>query len=111
MRRIALIGILAVSLFSFTGCGALIAMGGGGTLYQDTKIPSGAVAYYGATTNSMSKIGKASATSILGILLTGDAGLEAAMRAGNITKLHHVDVQLTNILGIIATYTTIAYGE
>lgn len=111
MRRIALLAILAVSVFSFTGCGALIAFGGGGTLYQDTKAPSGALAYYGATTNGMSKVGKASCTSILGILFTGDAGLDAAMRAGGLTKLHHVDTQVTNILGIIATYTVIAYGE
>jgi repressor of nif and glnA expression len=111
MRRIALLAILAVSVFSFTGCGAMIAMGGGGLFYQDTKAPSAAVAYYGSTTNSMGKIGKASVTSILGIIVTGDASLDAAMRAGSMTKLHHVDTQATNILGIIATYTTIAYGE
>ena len=111
MKRILLATVLAAFALGMTGCGALIGVGGGGLFYQDTKMPSTDVAYFGATTTSANKVGKSSATSILGILITGDAGLDAAMRAGGMTKLHHIDTQLTNILGIIATYTTIAYGE
>jgi hypothetical protein len=112
MKRILLsVTLAAFCLSMLTGCGAMIAMGGGGLFYQDTKMPSGSVAYYGPTTTSTGKVGKASMTSILGILITGDASLDAAMRASGMTKLHHVDTQLTNILGIIATYTTIAYGD
>lgn len=99
-------------LTTLTGCGAVIAVGPAGAfLYADAKVPSPALAYHGATTTSSAKTGMASYTNILGILATGDASLEAAMRAGGITKLHHVDQQYTNILGIIATYKIIAYGE
>jgi hypothetical protein len=59
----------------------------------------------------MSKKGEASFTSILGILATGDASLKEAMERGGITKIHHIDQQVTNILGIIATYKVIVYGE
>jgi hypothetical protein len=111
MRRILLTTVLAAFMLSMTGCGAMIAMGGGGLFYQDTKMPSASIAYYGKTTDGMTKVGKGSCTAILGILITGDASLDASMRAAGITKLHHVDTQVTNILGIIATYTTIAYGE
>jgi len=33
------------------------------------------------------------------------------MAAGGITKVHHVDCKVQNILGIYAKYTTIVYGE
>ncbi len=41
----------------------------------------------------------------------GDASLKAAMDNGGITKIHHVDREVRNILGIIGEYTTIVYGE
>ncbi len=41
----------------------------------------------------------------------GDASLKAAMDNGGITKIHHVDREVRNILGIVAEYTTIVYGE
>jgi len=111
MKKLILLSALALFCISATGCGAMIAMGGGGLLYQDTKTPSPAVAYHGATSNSMGKMGTASCSSILGLLVTGDASLEAAMKSGGITKVHHIDQQVTNILGIIATYKVIVYGE
>lgn len=112
MKRLLLITALAVFSFaSLTGCGAMIAMGGGGLFYQDTKAPAPAVAYHGATANTTSKVGEASFQSILGIIVTGDASIQRAMQVGGITKVHHIDTQVTNILGIIATYKTIVYGE
>lgn len=110
MKRIIFTVLLAaVCVATFTGCGAILY--GGGALYADAKQPANALAYYGPTATGYSKVGKATNTSILGILLTGDASLDAAMRAAAITKVHHVDEQYTNILGIIQTVTTIVYGE
>lgn len=110
MKRIILTVLLAaLCITTLTGCGAL--MFGGGMLYADAKQPMGACAYYGGTASGYSKVGKASNTAILGILLTGDASLDAAMRSASITKIHHVDQQYTNILGLIQTSTTIVYGE
>jgi TRL-like protein family len=56
------------------------------------------------------KVGRAQAWGIL-VYSTGDASITAAMANGGITKIHHVDHETENILGIWARYTTIVYGE
>ena len=56
------------------------------------------------------KMGEASSEGIIGIV-RGDASISAAMEAGNISKIHHVDYHFQNILGIVSTYTTKVYGE
>lgn len=57
-----------------------------------------------------SKVGRSEAWGIL-VFATGDASISAAMRDGNITRIHHVDHETSNFLGIYAKYTTIVYGE
>jgi hypothetical protein len=54
--------------------------------------------------------GHGEGAAIIGIA-TGDASIEAAMKNGGIKKVHHVDTQVKNILGIYAEYITIVYGE
>ncbi len=76
-----------------------------GSLYTDLKGP---VAVGDAAGSS--KTGTAKATAIIGIA-TGDASIATAMANGGITKIHHVDTHVTNILGIYATYETVVYGE
>lgn len=56
------------------------------------------------------KMGVAKASGII-CFCEGDASLKAAMDNGGIKKVHHVDYKVKNILGIIADYTTIVYGE
>lgn len=63
----------------------------------------------GSAANS-SKIGRAEAWGII-VFATGDASISTAMRNGGITRVHHVDHETLNILGIYAKYTTIVYGE
>ena len=112
MKRLVVTTVLAaLCVTMMTGCGAFIAFGGGGILYQDTRTPMGQVSYWGPSTSSTMKKGEATFTSILGILATGDASLKQAMENGGITKIHHIDQEVTNILGIIATYKIIVYGE
>jgi len=50
-------------------------------------------------------------SSILGIITTGDASIKAAMEAGGITKIHHIDQSCMNIFQLYATYTIKVYGE
>jgi hypothetical protein len=112
MKRLVVTTVLAaLCVTMMTGCGATIAMFGGGALYQDVKTPMNDVSYWGPSTGSVMKRGEASFSSILGIVATGDASLKAAMDQGGITKIHHIDQQVTNILGIIATYKVVVYGE
>ncbi len=104
MKRIVgplLLAVVAVGLLA--GCAGVTPMNG--SLYTDLRGP---VAVGDAS--GMSKIGEAKATAIIGIA-TGDASIEAAMKNGGITKIHHVDSQVKNILGIYAEYTTVVYGE
>ena len=49
--------------------------------------------------------------SFLVLIATGDASIRAAAKSAGITKIHHVDHHSTNMLGFVATYTVIVYGE
>ncbi|MGD0016058.1 MAG: TRL-like family protein [Verrucomicrobiia bacterium] len=95
--------VCVVAVVLFTGCAMVTPMNG--SLYTDMKGP---VAMGDAS--HMPKTGTATATAIIGIA-TGDASIETAMKNGGITKVHHVDTQVKNILGVYAEYTTVVYGE
>lgn len=88
------------------GCAAYAVSPVLGGLYTDVKAP------ITATSNtSYSKMGSASASSILGLIAVGDASINTAAKNGGITRIHHVDYKSTSILGIYATYTVFVYGE
>jgi hypothetical protein len=80
-----------------------------GAIYTSMQYPS----WYHGVDNAGpgSKRGTAKASSILGLVATGDASIEAAARNGRITKIHTADTQATSVLGLYATYTTIVTGE
>lgn len=56
------------------------------------------------------KMGVATAEGIV-LFTQGDASLKAAMDNGKITKVHHVDYKVKNILGIVGSSSTIVWGE
>jgi len=62
------------------------------------------------TAPGQSKVGRATAVGIV-LFAHGDASISAAMANGGITRIHHVDHETLNILGLYAKYTTIVYGE
>ncbi len=77
-----------------------------GMVYNETT--------YGDTVTSHdagTKEGKACASSVLGIVATGDASIQAAKNNGGITKVTHVDHSAKNILGITSEWCTIIRGE
>ncbi len=57
-----------------------------------------------------SKVGRAQAQGII-LVGSGDASIAAAARNGGITKIHHVDSETFNVLGIYSRYETIVYGQ
>lgn len=77
-----------------------------GVLYTDVDYPVTATA-----AEQGSKTGEASATSILGIIATGNASVAEAAKNGGITKVKTVDVKATNIIGLYAKYTVVVTGE
>ncbi|MBN2483150.1 MAG: TRL-like family protein [Candidatus Omnitrophica bacterium] len=87
-----------------SGCAAVLPQG---AFYTEARLPvaaaSGDVTY--------TKIGTSQASSILGLVATGDASIEAAIANGGIKKIKFVDYQAKNILGVFGEYTTTVYGD
>ena len=106
MRTAILVGLALL----LTGCGAaginawpapgfIFAQETGPLMVTDNEAPDDV------------KVGKAQAMSILGWIGLGDASISTAMADGGLTKVHHVDMDTFNVLGIYATYTVKVYGE
>jgi hypothetical protein len=71
-------------------------------LQWSMQVPNGAAG---------SKAGEAKATSILGLICTGDCSVQAAAKAGGITKVTTVEHHSKSILGLFAEFTTQVTGE
>jgi hypothetical protein len=92
-------------------CAVLVAgcaLGHGPVIAPVTISMKGPVSAGPATTGA--KVGRAEAWGVL-VFATGDASISAAAQNGGINRIHHVDHETLNILGIYAKYTTIVYGE
>ncbi len=76
-----------------------------GIIYLDVKGP------IMATDEAGTKEGKACAQSILGLVATGDASIEAAKKAGGIQQVSYIDHHSTSILGVVAEFCTIVKGK
>lgn len=103
--------LLVAALLSSTIFLSSCASFGLAMLFTNLTLPSEMIAAPMDANAKPNKKGEVTATNILGLVYTGDAGIEAAMKAGNITRLHHVDSKYEVVLGIFAKRTTIAYGE
>lgn len=96
-----MLGLTACAGFAFQGQGVPMAV-----LYADASAPK-----HATENNVGKKKGEACASSILGLVTTGNAGIRAAADAGNITQISAVDTSISNILGIYAKYCTIVSGD
>ncbi|MBO7684039.1 MAG: hypothetical protein J6T51_04885 [Kiritimatiellae bacterium] len=56
------------------------------------------------------KCGEATSKSIV-LYTSGDSSIKAAMDAGGITKIHHIDYRVFNVLNFYSKATTIVWGE
>jgi len=104
MKKTAIAAALLAAIVFMTGCATSIPIGG---LYQEMKLPVTATGE-GA---KAPKVGTAMCESYLGLVAMGDASIETAKKNGGITKVHHVDWEVKNILGIIGKYKVVVYGE
>lgn len=109
----ALVGAAAVLVFSalLAGCAA---MG------QAPVVPPQGLGFtdYSAPldidcdkTQLGTKRGEASTSSILALIATGDASIQAAARNGQINTINHVDYRFLSILGLYTKFTTVVYGD
>ena len=101
------IGFLVLVLFlavMLNGCATPYPYG---IVYTEVKAPvssgDGGVSY--------SKSGVSKATSVLGLVATGDCSIKAAAANGNIRTIKYVDYDAKNILGVYGEYTTTVYGD
>ena len=78
-----------------------------GALYSNVKAPMLAT----DSNEKPTKIGRATARSILGVYAVGDASIESAAKNAGITRIHHVDYQTQTILGVMVDFTVIVYGN
>ena len=107
-RRTSMLKSLIVALACaglIQGCAAIAHGPVTAPITLDMKGPVAA-----GTAATSPKVGRAEAWGIL-VFATGDASISAAASRGGITRIHHVDQETLNILGVYAKYTTIVYGE
>jgi len=106
MKKSILAASAVASFALLSGCAGTGAAPVNGFLFSDAKGP------LMATTNTAStKVGKATCTSILGWIAQGDCSIEAAAAAGGIKEISTVDTEVTNLIGIYATRTTVVRGR
>ncbi len=79
-----------------------------GAWYTDVKADDGATSN---TEIATPKVGRATATSYVGLIALGDCSIETAAKGAGITKIAHIDYESMSILGLYATTTTVVYGE
>ncbi len=109
------LGTAVASFALLSGCASNLFPGGPsvhGVLVTNVTSPAQnlTVATDGAVVAS--KTGSASSTAILGLIATGDSSVQAAMKAGNITKVHNVDHTVNSfIYGAFIRHTINVHGE
>jgi len=104
-KRVLFLMLALLTVAVFAGC-SVVALGPvPGAITLDQKGPVA-----GGSSPTWSKQGSAKAEGIL-LFSWGDASISAAAAAGKITRIHHVDSETMNVLGVYARYETIVYGE
>lgn len=103
--RVFVLALVGASMLSLSGC-QIVASPLAGVIFNETKY--GDVA---TTATSVTKEGKACATSILGWVATGDASVTAAKTNGGITTVAVVDHTAKNILGVWGEWCTVVKGS
>lgn len=107
MRRLVPLALaLLFAAAPLSGCYSLATPNGPiGSIYTDTSGP------LMVTSNGEStKMGRSESTAIFGFAF-GDASVAEAQRNGGISTIHHVDYEVTSVLGLYVKYATIVYGE
>jgi len=112
MKKLIVSAVVAsVAAVMLTGCTGIMSQGGGTFGYLYSQVDGAGSRPPVGETASTSKVGTAESTGIL-CFATGNSSLQAAMQNGGITKIHHVDYKVTNVLGgLYIKYTTVVYGE
>lgn len=96
--------VLMTAAVLFTGCASVAPQGG--LIFHDVKYPVTATSLSEGT-----KRGEACTNSVLGLVGSGDASIEAAKRNGGITKVTSVDANSWSLLFFYNKFCTIVHGN
>ncbi len=107
MNKLLILGALFGSAVLLSGCGVFPTKGNIMAPITLDHIASDPI-----VDNSVRPVKTGQAKS-MGVVLfsTGDASIGTAMRNGGITKVHHVDYDVKNILFLYSEVLTTVYGE
>lgn len=103
-------------LFGFCATVAALSMMVGCVIPNDNTITASLImngvksAQYVDNTVKPLKCGTATVKGIV-LWTSGDASIGAAMKAGGITKIHHVDYKVQTYFYCYTAYTTMVWGE
>ncbi len=103
MKKALVLFVMAIGL---VGCAQAPSGMGHAIFYQDTIAP---VAVTQETI--VNKVGRACATNTLGFVAKGDMSIEAAKKAGGITKVVSIDQSYNSVLGFFVEKCTIVRGS
>ena len=104
MKKVGTMFMAGALVATLAGCASPLPMG---AFYTAVKLPVATSELAGKAP----KVGTSMCESYVGMVAFGDASIEAAMANAGITKVHHVDYEAKNILGIYGKYTVTVYGE
>lgn len=103
MKRLLALGLIGAAL---SGCAVGVSPVTG-MWYTNVSGP----VTVGSSTDTPTKVGRATVRSLFGVYAVGDASIDTAAKNGGITRIHHVDFETQNILGVVADFTTVVYGN
>ena len=104
MKKLSFLILVLFAAVMLNGCATPYPMG---MIYTEIKAPVAA----GDGGMSYSKVGVSKATSVLGLIATGDCSIKTAAANGGIKTIKYVDYDAKNTLGIYGEYTTTVYGD
>ena len=106
--------LIMVTVF-LSGCATNLFPGGptpAGIIMTNVKGPAQNLTVATDKDAQSRRVGTASVSAFAGLFAFGDASVDSAMKAGGITKVHHVDHQVNSLLlGLWLKNTTIVHGE
>lgn len=105
-RLVTLLAVVCVLSLAL-GCGVMATTSNG--VMGAVQMTKSAV-QVGDTEVGQSKVGEARAQGIIFVAI-GDCSIKTACENGGITRIHHVDSEELNILGIYAEKVIRVYGE
>jgi len=104
MKKTLKILALASVASGITACATPYPIGG---IMTNVSLPVQVTSNDGAP----SKVGEATCKSYLAMISTGDCSIDAAVKNGGISKVHHADWHAKNFLGLVGTYKLMVYGD